>query len=90
MFSRKPTVITTHSNPTAKIYLFWDLFRSIPIMICDCVVATTEMEKQHLIQRGVKSENIRVIPPNRVVSNRHPRGQSFWSANGYNRSRRFT
>jgi len=62
MLSKKPTVITTHSDPTARIYPFWDLFRSIPIRKCDHVVATTEMEKRHLIQRGVKPENITVIP----------------------------
>lgn len=61
-FSGKPVVITTHSDPAARIYPFWDLCRSIPIRICDHVVATTLMEKQHLILRGVKAENITVIP----------------------------
>jgi glycosyltransferase involved in cell wall biosynthesis len=62
MFSSKPTVITTHSDPTARIYPCWDLLRSIPIRRCDRVVATTEMERRHLAQRGVKPENIAVIP----------------------------
>ena len=62
MFSNKLTVITTHSDPTAKIYPIWDLFRSIPIRRCDRVIALTEMEKNHLIRRGVKQENITIIP----------------------------
>lgn len=62
MFSNKPTVITTHSDPAAKIYPFSDLLRSIPIRKCDLVVATTDMEKHHLIQRGVKQKKITVIP----------------------------
>jgi glycosyltransferase involved in cell wall biosynthesis len=62
MFTNKPTVITTHSDPTAKIYPLWDMFREFPIRSCNHVVATTEMERQHLMRRGVKSENITVIP----------------------------
>jgi len=62
MFTKKPKVITTHSDPTAKIYPLWDAFREIPIRLCDHVVATTEMEKRHLIRRGVRPENITVIP----------------------------
>lgn len=62
MFTKKPTVVTTHSDPTAKIYPLWDMFREVPIRLCDHVVATTEMEKQHLMRRGVKPENITVIP----------------------------
>ena len=62
MFSKKPTIITTHSDPAAKIYPIWDLFRAIPIRFCDHVIATTEMEKNHLICKGVKPTNITVIP----------------------------
>ena len=62
IFSKKPTLIGTQSDPTAKIYPLWDLFRSIPIRLCDHVVATTEMERQHLVRRGVKPKNITVIP----------------------------
>lgn len=62
MFSDKPTVITTHSDPTAKIYPFCDLLRSIPIRVCDRVVAITDMEKHHLIRRGVNQNKIAVIP----------------------------
>lgn len=62
IFSKKPTVINTHSNPAAKIYPLWDIFREVPIRLCDHVVATTETEKQHLMCRGVKQENITVIP----------------------------
>lgn len=62
IFSNKPTVITTHSDPTAKIYPFYDLFRSVPIRLCNHVTALTEMEEKHLIMRGVKRENITVIP----------------------------
>jgi glycosyltransferase involved in cell wall biosynthesis len=62
VFSNKPTLITTHSDPTAKIFAFGDLSRSIPLRLCDHVVATTELEKQHLIKRGVSSEKISLIP----------------------------
>ncbi len=69
IFSNKPTVITTHSDPTAKIFPFYDLLRSIPIRLCDKVVALTEMEKRHLIMRGVKSENITVISNGVTITN---------------------
>jgi glycosyltransferase involved in cell wall biosynthesis len=62
IFTDKPTIITTHSDPAAKIYPLWDLFREIPIRLCDHVVATTEMERQHLIRRGVNPGKISVIP----------------------------
>ena len=62
VFSNKPTLITTHSDPTAKIFPFGDLSRSIPLRLCDHVVATTELEKQHLIKRGVSSKKISLIP----------------------------
>jgi glycosyltransferase involved in cell wall biosynthesis len=62
LFSEKPIIITTHSSPMAKIYPLWDMFRAIPIQLCDRVVATTEMEKAHLIKRGVRPERITVIP----------------------------
>ena len=62
IFSNKPTVITTHSDPSAKIYPFWDMTRSIPLKLCNHVVATTEMEKRHLAKRGVHLEKITVIP----------------------------
>ena len=58
IFSNKPTVITTHSDPTAKIYPFFDLTRSLPLKLCDHVVATTEMEKRHLINRGVEQKKL--------------------------------
>jgi glycosyltransferase involved in cell wall biosynthesis len=62
VFSSKPTVITTHSDPTAKIYPFFDALRSIPIRACDRLIATTDMEKHHLIRRGAKKNRITVIP----------------------------
>lgn len=62
MFSDKPSVITTHSDPAAKIYPFRDLLRSVPVRACDQVIATTDMEKRHLIRRGVKQKKITVIP----------------------------
>ena len=62
LFTNKPTIVTTHSDPSAKIYPLWDLLREVPIRFCEHVVATTEMEKQHLICRGVRPENITVIP----------------------------
>lgn len=62
VFSNKPTLITTHSDPTAKIFPFGDLSRSIPLRLCDHVVATTEMEKPHLIKRGVSPKKISLIP----------------------------
>ena len=60
-FSNKPVVITTHSDPSAKIFPFWDLSRTIPLTLCDHVVATTEMERLHLISRGVRPMKISVI-----------------------------
>jgi glycosyltransferase involved in cell wall biosynthesis len=60
-FSGKPTVITTHSDPTDKIFPFWDLSRSIPLKLSDRVIATTEMERLHLIKRGVSAKKITVI-----------------------------
>ncbi len=62
MFSNKPTVITTHSDPTAKIYPLFDGLRSIPLRSCDRLIATTNMEKNHLILRGAKKDRITVIP----------------------------
>jgi glycosyltransferase involved in cell wall biosynthesis len=62
LFSNKPFLITTHSDPTAKIYPFFDMLRSIPIRACDQVIATTEMEKNHLLRRGVRKNKIKVIP----------------------------
>ncbi|MDH5689846.1 MAG: glycosyltransferase family 4 protein [Candidatus Bathyarchaeota archaeon] len=62
LFTNKPTIVTTHSDPSAKIYPLWDLLREVPIRLCDHVVATTEMEKQHLVYRGVRPGNITVIP----------------------------
>jgi glycosyltransferase involved in cell wall biosynthesis len=62
IFSNKPTVITTHSDPAAKIYPFWDLSRSISLKLCNHVIATTQMEKLHLTKRGVNSKKITVVP----------------------------
>lgn len=39
IFSHKPTVITTHSDPTARIYPMWDMFRSIPTRLCSLYFA---------------------------------------------------
>jgi len=61
IFSTKPVVITPHSDPATKIYPLWDLFRAIPIRRADRIVALSEMEKKHLIERGVKPEKIVVI-----------------------------
>jgi glycosyltransferase involved in cell wall biosynthesis len=61
IFTGKPTVITTHSDPTAKIFPLWDLSRSIPLKFSDRVIATTEMERLHIIKRGVSPKKITVI-----------------------------
>jgi len=61
LFSTKPVVISPHSDPLAKIYPLWDLFRAIPIREADRIVALSEMEKKHLIKRGIKSEKIVII-----------------------------
>jgi glycosyltransferase involved in cell wall biosynthesis len=62
MLSNKPVVITTHSDPAAKIYPLSDLSRSIPLKFADQIVATTQMEKAHLIHRGARASKIVVIP----------------------------
>jgi glycosyltransferase involved in cell wall biosynthesis len=62
MFSNKPVVITTHSDPAAKIYPFCDLSRSIPLRFANRIIATTQMEKVHLTHRGVKESKVTVIP----------------------------
>jgi len=62
IFCNKPTIITTHSDPTARIYPLWDMLRAIPVRMCDRVVATTHMERHRLIQIGVNPERITVIP----------------------------
>jgi glycosyltransferase involved in cell wall biosynthesis len=62
LLTKKPTIITTHSDPTAKIYGLWDLFRELPIKMCNHVIATTKMEKRHLVRRGITPEKISVIP----------------------------
>lgn len=61
-FVNKPTIITTHSDPTTKIYGCWDMFRSIPLRLCDRIVAVTNLEKQNLIRRGAPKDRISVIP----------------------------
>jgi glycosyltransferase involved in cell wall biosynthesis len=61
-FTNKPTIITTHSDPTARIYGLWDLFRELPLKMCNYVIATTKMEKNHLVRRGITPEKILVIP----------------------------
>lgn len=62
VFSNKPTIITTQSDPAAKIFPFCDISRSIPLKLCDRVVATTEMERLHLENIGVCGKKISVIP----------------------------
>lgn len=62
LFTAKPTIITTHSSPMAKIYPMWDMLREIPIKLCNFVVAITDMERAHLMKRGVRPERIAVIP----------------------------
>ena len=53
LFTKKPTIITTHSDPTAKIYWLWDLFRALPVKVCNHVIATTKMEKHLRRSYGV-------------------------------------
>ena len=60
--TKKPTIITTHSDPTAKIYGLWDFFRKVPIKMCNHIIATTKMEKNHLIRIGISPQKISVIP----------------------------
>lgn len=62
MLSSKPTVITTHSDPTAQIYPLCDMFRAIPVKSCDRVIATTVMERNRLIKIGVSPSRVAVIP----------------------------
>lgn len=62
IFSRKPTLITTHSVPNARIYPFWDLSRVIPLKASDYIVATTELEKRHLMTKGLDANKVVVIP----------------------------
>ncbi len=62
IFSNKPTVITNHSDPTAKIFPFFDLSRSLPPRLCDHIVCTTDLEKTHLEVLGVTPEKITVVP----------------------------
>jgi len=61
LVSRKPVVITPHSDPTAKMYPLWDLLRAIPIRRADRIVALSEMERKHLIEQEVKPEKIVII-----------------------------
>ena len=42
VFSSKPTLITNHSDPAAKVFPFFDLSRRIPPRLCDRIVCTTE------------------------------------------------
>ena len=60
--TKKPTIVTTHSDPTAKIYGLWDIFRKWPIRMANHVIATTRMEKDHLIRIGISPQKISVIP----------------------------
>jgi len=62
ILSSKPTLIVTHSDPQASIYPLFDLLRAIPLKLCDRIVATTQAEKRHLVQRGAPARRIRVIP----------------------------
>lgn len=62
LISEKPTIITTHSNPMSRIYPMGDLLRVVPVKLCDRVVAVTEMEKVHLMKRGIRRDRITVIP----------------------------
>ena len=62
VFSGKPTVITNHSDPTAKVFPFFDLSRRIPPKLCDRIVCTTELERKHMEALGVEPRRITVIP----------------------------
>ena len=62
LFSSKPTVLTTHADPSSTFYLFKGSFSASPLKLCNRVVALTETEKQYLVNVGVKAEKIDVIP----------------------------
>lgn len=62
LFSKKPTLITNHSDPKAKIYPLCDLSRSLPSKVCDRIVCTTGLEKRHIQSLGLSAQKITVIP----------------------------
>ena len=61
LFTNKPTIITTHSD-LPKGSILWSELRSIPLRLCDKIIAISKMEKQNLKLRGVREDKIVVIP----------------------------
>lgn len=70
IFRNKPLVVSTHSDPRARIYPLFDLLRMIPVVKADKVIANTHLEMRHLVQLGVVPSYISLIPNGVTLSNR--------------------
>ena len=68
-----PFVYTTHSDPYSRIYPLNDAGRLLPVKMCDLVIATTKFEVEHLIEMGIDSSKIRLVPQGLAVGVAGPR-----------------